>query len=91
VGGLGDRSFNDSAYAGLQCARARLHVAHRCCNRIPRPTIAVNLTVLANKEYDEIFAIGFLMAKDVDDVAARYPNGTSRSSTRSSTSPTSPR
>jgi len=32
-----------------------------------------NLTVLANKEYDLIFAIGFLMAKDVEEVASRYP------------------
>ena len=32
-----------------------------------------NLTVLANKEYDEIFAVGFLMARDVDEVASRFP------------------
>jgi basic membrane protein A len=30
------------------------------------------MTVLANKRYDEIFAIGFLMAKDVQEVAERY-------------------
>ena len=33
-----------------------------------------NLTVLANKEYDEIFAVGFLMARDVDEVASRFPH-----------------
>jgi basic membrane protein A len=29
--------------------------------------------VLANKEYDEIFAVGFLMARDLDEVASRFP------------------
>ena len=72
VGGLGDRSFNDSAYAGLVRAKARLHVVATVLQSHSAADYAVNMTVLANKEYDEIFAIGFLMAKDVDDVAARY-------------------
>ncbi|HEX3465999.1 MAG TPA: BMP family ABC transporter substrate-binding protein, partial [Candidatus Elarobacter sp.] len=33
----------------------------------------INMTVLANKEFSEIFAIGFLMARDVTEVAERYP------------------
>ena len=72
VGGLGDRSFNDSAYAGLVRAKAQLHVVTTVLQSHSAADYAVNMTVLANKEYDEIFAIGFLMAKDVDDVAARY-------------------
>ncbi len=72
VGGLGDRSFNDSAYAGLQRAQRQLHVDTTVLQSHSAADYAVNMTVLANKEYDEIFAIGFLMAKDVADVAARY-------------------
>src|ERR1700680_1432823 len=72
VGGLGDRSFNDSAYAGLVRARADLHVETTVLQSRSAADYAINMTVLANKEYDEIFAIGFLMAKDVADVAARY-------------------
>jgi len=73
VGGLGDRSFNDSAYAGLIRGRDRFHIGTTVLQSHSAADYAVNMTVLANKEYDEIFAIGFLMAKDVDDVAARYP------------------
>jgi basic membrane protein A len=72
VGGLGDRSFNDSAYAGLVRAKSELHVDTTVLQSHSAADYAVNMTVLANKEYDEIFAIGFLMAQDVADVAARY-------------------
>jgi basic membrane protein A len=72
VGGLGDRSFNDSAYAGLVRAKNDLHAATTVLQSHSAADYQVNMTVLANKEYDEIFAIGFLMAKDVDEVAERY-------------------
>jgi basic membrane protein A and related proteins len=72
VGGLGDRSFNDSAYAGLVRARDRLHVTTTVLQSRSAADYQVNMTVLANKEYDEIFAIGFLMARDVTEVSERY-------------------
>lgn len=72
VGGLGDRSFNDSAYAGLLRAKTRLHADITVLQSRSAADYGVNMTVLANKEYDEIFAIGFLMAKDVTEVASRY-------------------
>jgi basic membrane protein A len=73
TGGLGDHSFNDSAYAGLLRARRELGVATTVLESTSAADYQVNLTVLANKEYDEIFAIGFLMAEDVAEVAQRYP------------------
>ena len=73
VGGLGDRSFNDSAYAGLVRARDRLHVETTVLQSRSAADYQINMTVLANKEYDEVFAIGFLMARDVEEVADRYP------------------
>jgi basic membrane protein A len=73
VGGLGDRSFNDSAYAGLVRAKTELHVDTTVLQSRSAADYQINLTVLANKEYDEIFAIGFLMARDVTEVAERYP------------------
>jgi basic membrane protein A len=72
VGGLGDRSFNDSANAGLVRAKTDLHAATTVLQSHSAADYQINMTVLANKEYDEIFAIGFLMAKDVDEVAERY-------------------
>ncbi len=72
VGGLGDHSFNDSAYAGLVRAKRELGVETTVLESRSAADYQVNMTVLANKEYDEIFAIGFLMAKDVTEVAERY-------------------
>src|ERR1700738_809245 len=72
VGGLGDRSFNDSAYAGLVRAQNDLHAETTVLQSRSAADYQVNMTVLANKEYDEIFAIGFLMAKDVQEVSERY-------------------
>ena len=73
VGGLGDRSFNDSAYAGLVRAKNDLHVDTTVLQSRSAADYQINMTVLANKEYDEIFAIGFLMARDVTEVSERYP------------------
>ncbi|HEX3548834.1 MAG TPA: BMP family ABC transporter substrate-binding protein, partial [Candidatus Elarobacter sp.] len=73
VGGLGDRSFNDSAYRGLVRAKDELHVDTTVLQSRSAADYQINMTVLANKEYDEIFAIGFLMARDVGEVAERYP------------------
>jgi basic membrane protein A and related proteins len=73
VGGLGDRSFNDSAYAGLVRAHDQLRADTTVLQSKSAADYQINLTVLANKEYDEIFAIGFLMARDVGEVAERYP------------------
>lgn len=72
VGGLGDRSFNDSAFAGLVRARDRLGLKTTVLQSRSAADYQVNLTVLANKGYDEIFAIGFLMARDVSEVAERF-------------------
>jgi basic membrane protein A and related proteins len=73
VGGLGDRSFNDSAYAGLVRAKNELHVETTVLQSRSAADYQINMTVLANKEFTEIFAIGFLMARDVTEVAERYP------------------
>jgi basic membrane protein A len=73
VGGLGDRSFNDSAYAGLVAAKRELSADIAVLQSRSAADYQPNLTVLANKQYDEIFAIGFLMARDTDEVATRFP------------------
>lgn len=73
TGGLGDQSFNDGAYRGLLDAKAQLHAEIAVLQSRSAADYQPNLTVLANKEYDEIFAVGFLMARDVDEVASRFP------------------
>ena len=73
VGGLGDKSFNDSAYAGLQLAKARLGADIQVLQSKSAADYQPNLTVLADEDEDEIFAVGFLMSKDLDEVAKTYP------------------
>jgi basic membrane protein A len=73
IGGLGDRSFNDSAYTGLKAAKDQLGADIQVLQSRSAADYQPNLTVLANKGYDEIFAIGFLMAKDTNEVAGRFP------------------
>src|SRR5580700_7912009 len=73
TGGLGDRSFNDSAYRGLKDAQAQLHAEIAVLQSRSAADYQPNLTVLANKEYDLIYAIGFLMERDTDEVASRFP------------------
>jgi basic membrane protein A and related proteins len=74
VGGLGDRSFNDGAYAGLlackKSAGARVQVLQSKSAADYQP----NLTVFATEGFAETFAIGFLMNRDLNEVAKRFPN-----------------
>jgi basic membrane protein A len=73
VGGLGDRSFNDSAYAGLVEAgrldRARVQVLQSRSATDYQP----NLAVFASQGFSETIALGFLMANDLAEVARRRP------------------
>jgi basic membrane protein A len=73
VGGLGDKSFNDSAYAGLRRAKAELGAQIEVLQSKSAADYQPNLTALANENYDDIFAIGFLMNKDLSQVAATFP------------------
>jgi len=75
VGGLGDKSFNDSAYAGLLRARDKLGAQILVLQSKSAADYQPNLTVLANEDYDEVFAIGFLMNKDLSEVAQDYAQG----------------
>jgi basic membrane protein A len=72
TGGLGDKSFNDSAYAGLQRAHAALGADIEVLQSKSAADYQPNLTVLADEDYDEIFAVGFLMNKDLTEVARDY-------------------
>ena len=73
VGGLGDQAFNDNAYRGLLEAKAKLHADIAVLQSRSAADYQPNLAVLANKEYDAIFAAGYLMARDVDEVASLFP------------------
>jgi basic membrane protein A len=74
LGGLGDHSYNDSAYAGLLASRDRLHVAIAILQSRSAADYQPNLTMFASKGYDQIFSVGYDQAPDLVEVAQRFPN-----------------
>lgn len=75
VGGLGDQSFNDSAFRGLQEAGRRFDARIAVLDSRSAPDYQPSLAALANGGYAEVVAVGFLMADDLAEVARRHPRG----------------
>lgn len=74
IGGLGDKSFNDSANRGLLQAQAKLGASVSVLQSRAFADYEPNLSALAEQGNDLIFAIGFLMHDSLDAVAPRYPS-----------------
>jgi basic membrane protein A len=74
VGGLGDQSFNDSAYAGLQRAKKEFDVETEHLESSSPTDYVDNLTQLADSGYNPVFAVGFLMTDAVNEIAPQYPD-----------------
>ena len=73
IGGLGDQSFNDSAYAGLQRAKKDLDVQTETLESQAATDYVNNITQLADSGYTPVFAVGFLMTDAVNELAPQYP------------------
>jgi basic membrane protein A len=74
IGGLNDRSFNQSAYQGLQRAQKDLGVDIRVVPSKQNSDYVPNLTSLARQKYDLVIAVGFLMGDATEKVAGKFPN-----------------
>jgi basic membrane protein A and related proteins len=74
IGGLNDRSFNQSANEGLKRAAGELGVQTRALISKSNRDYVPNLSTLANQRYDVVIAVGFLMAEATNTVAKRFPN-----------------
>jgi basic membrane protein A and related proteins len=74
TGGRGDKSFNDSAFAGVQAAIESNGGDYR---ELSPNSDASNradlLTQLADQGYNPIIAVGFAYGDVIGDVAAQYP------------------
>jgi basic membrane protein A len=73
IGGLGDRSFNDSAYRGLLMARSKLGAYVQVLQSRSAADYQPNLSALTNLHFGMIYAVGFLMSFDLDQVAKQHP------------------
>ncbi|MHB2015719.1 MAG: BMP family lipoprotein [Candidatus Xenobia bacterium] len=72
--GLGDQSFNDSAYAGLQRAQKELGMVIGYVQPKEDADYAKDLVAEAQNGNDIVFAVGFLLTDAVKEVAPRFPN-----------------
>lgn len=73
VGGLGDKSFNDSAYQGLLRSQSGLGAYIKVLQSKSAADYQPNLTVLSEARFNMIYAIGFLMSDDLGQVAQQFP------------------
>jgi len=73
IGGLDDRSFNYLAQQGLERAEAELGVEGRVVVSRSNADYVPNLSALAQREYDLVIGVGFLMAEAVETVARQFP------------------
>lgn len=76
IGGLGDKSFNDLSYAGLQRAEDELGVEIKVLESKEQTDYENNITQLVNAGFSPIFAVGFLMTDTVVKVAPQYADTT---------------
>jgi basic membrane protein A len=74
IGGLNDRSFNQSAYEGLQRAESELGIEIRAVTSKSNADYVPNLSTLARQKYDLVIAVGFLMAEATEKVAGQFPD-----------------
>ncbi|MEV6735957.1 BMP family ABC transporter substrate-binding protein [Streptomyces sp. NPDC051104] len=76
IGGKGDQSFNDAAYAGFQKAEKDFKVSGRDIEPQDGESSAdkvQRLEQLAKAGYNPIIGVGFVYAPAVKEVAAKYP------------------
>ncbi|MGE5559738.1 MAG: BMP family lipoprotein [Chloroflexota bacterium] len=77
VGGRGDQSFNDSAYAGLERAQKEFGDKIEANFQEPDKTgsnRADLVRLLAQEKYDLIIGVGFLFSDDMGKIAKEFPN-----------------
>jgi basic membrane protein A len=75
TGGIDDKSFNSSAWAGLQAAQKQNpNVMPQYVSSTTQSDYAPNLKNFAVQGCDLIVAVGGLMGTDTDNVAKAYPN-----------------
>jgi basic membrane protein A len=74
IGGLGDLSFNDSAYYGLEQAQQAFGIEFKTAAWENPISNADNMESWARAGFDLIIAVGYGNAAPLSEVAARYPN-----------------
>jgi basic membrane protein A len=74
VGGRGDKSFNDGAYAGADSAIKILHPNVRFIEPGEGSDREAGLRLLAAEKMDLVIGVGFIFSDDLTRLAKEYPN-----------------
>ncbi|MBD8067976.1 BMP family ABC transporter substrate-binding protein [Bacillus sp. PS06] len=72
--GLGDQSFSDMAFTGLERARDELGIEFNYMELDEDNSYEKGLTTLVEENHDLVVGLGFAMQEDLEKVAAAYPN-----------------
>ncbi|MCW5852944.1 MAG: BMP family ABC transporter substrate-binding protein [Anaerolineae bacterium] len=73
-GGVNDKSFNQSAWAGVQKAIKDLGIEGKFIESKAETDYEKNLDIFANEKYDLILGVGFLMGDALAKKAKQYPD-----------------
>ncbi len=74
TGGRGDKSFNDSAYAGIERAKKELGIEEKTVDSTKEADYQTNIDALAEQGCDLIIGVGVSMQKAIGEVAPKYPD-----------------
>src|SRR5688500_1592786 len=74
VGGKNDKSFNESAFRGLEQARTDLGVSVQMIEPSEGADRESALRRLAENGNDLVIAVGFIFGPDLEHMALRYPD-----------------
>lgn len=74
VGGRGDKSFNDAAYAGLLRAQRELGVTIEFLEPASSEDREAAMRLFAARHFDLVVGVGFIFSSDVDRVARDFPD-----------------
>jgi basic membrane protein A len=74
VGGRGDKSFNDAAYAGLDRARNELGATVEYVEPTDADDRVSALRLFAARHFDLVIGVGYMFSRDIDAVANDYPS-----------------
>lgn len=73
VGGRGDKSFNDAAYAGLVEAQRRYGVRFELAEPAGAEDREGAMRLFAARGFDLIIGVGHIFTRDIGEVAAAFP------------------
>jgi len=74
IGGRGDKSFNDSAYRGLEIAEKQLGIQYVVAEPTQGSDREAHIRRFAASDAQMIFGIGFLFTDDITRIARDFPH-----------------